>query len=345
MIQIQSKRPTVAIILAGAVAKGAFEAGALSVIADANVRVARIVAASSGALNGTYFAAAVRARRERAAARDLIELWQDHAGWSDVVHASFADLTHRTGLSDQTKLRALLREHVRPARLADPAPINLRLIVAPLAGTSGEIGGESATTYEQVVEFDGSDFDDDASLDGVVTAAVASAAFPGLFAPAEVPGLGACVDGGVVNNAPVAHALDGELGQSLDAIVVISPTVLSASPIPAELRGVDLAGHLIEMLINERLYRDLREAERRNRTLSALERLTAGVLDAEQVAQVRRALGWENVRPIDIIQIRPLAPLPGTPFTGFLDAACRSLYVCAGIERARQVLEEQCHGG
>lgn len=345
MKQIESNRPTVAIILAGAVAKGAFEAGALSVIADANVRVARIVAASSGALNGTYFAAAVRARRERAAAKELIELWEDHAAWSDVVHVNLADVASREGLSDSTKLHALLARSVRPTQVADPAPINLRLVVAPLAGAHGSIGSAAATTYEQVLEFDGPDFDDDASLDRMFTAAVASAAFPGLFAPAHVPDLGACVDGGTVNNTPIAHTLDGTVGASVDTIVVISATPLLAPPPRAELRGADLAGHLVEMLINERLYRDLREAEHRNQAVAALQRLGDGALGGDQIIEVKRAHGWERVRPIQIVQIRPLAPLPGNSFSGFHDAACRSLYVRAGAERAQRVVEEQLHGG
>ncbi len=56
----------VAVILAGAVTKGAFEAGALEVIAARGVAVQRIVAASSGAFSAVAYAAGVRARRRRA---------------------------------------------------------------------------------------------------------------------------------------------------------------------------------------------------------------------------------------------------------------------------------------
>src|SRR5215468_7254604 len=53
----------IAVVLAGAVAKGAFEAGAIRALADADVQVLRVIGASSGALNGTVLAASV-ARRE-----------------------------------------------------------------------------------------------------------------------------------------------------------------------------------------------------------------------------------------------------------------------------------------
>src|SRR5262245_43411875 len=85
----------VALILAGAVARGAFEAGALSVLAASSARVARIVAASSGALNGVAYAAAVRARRERDGAAELIALWRDHAQWEDIIHVDWRELLHR----------------------------------------------------------------------------------------------------------------------------------------------------------------------------------------------------------------------------------------------------------
>jgi NTE family protein len=65
------KTKTIAIVLAGAVARGAFEAGVIRALADADVKIVRIVAASAGALNGTVLASAVRERKVRAGAEAL----------------------------------------------------------------------------------------------------------------------------------------------------------------------------------------------------------------------------------------------------------------------------------
>jgi len=321
----------VAVILAGAVAKGAFEAGALQVLSRSSAEVVRIVATSSGALNGVAYAAAVRARRAEAGAGELVQLWRDKATWSDIVHLDWKSLVHREAVSDLQKVRDTLLGNVRAVSIADPADINLRLVLAALDGQPGTIGDRAATTYEALVEFDGIAFDDPKTLDNVFTAALASSSLPIVFSPTLVPGVGRCIDGGAVNNTPVGYALEGPLGQTVDAVVVIAATVEHLTAPFGDQHGLEYVGHLIDMLINERLYRDLHEAESRNAALRRLDALGAG-------ADVRRALGWEGVRPVPIVQIRPLEPLPGTAFSAFGDADQRDAYIRTGIERATAVL-------
>ncbi len=332
------KEQNVAVILAGAVAKAAFEAGALSVLAETGVRVVRIVAASSGALNGVAYAAAVRARRERDAAAELLALWRDHATWAEIVHLDWRELWHREAFSDLTHVRALLRRSIQPAQGADPAPINLRIVLSPLDGTAGDIAGHPATTYERMVQFDGPSFDSAERLDDVFTAVLASSSFPLVFAPTDVPGVGRCIDGGAVNNTPIGWALDDALGQTLDAVIVISPTVEQVPGPIGDLHGADYLAHLIDMLINERLYRDLREAEKRNAAMRALDALGPDVIAPAALARVRSALGLDTTRAIPIVQIRPLERLPGTSFSAFRDADQRAAYIEAGAARARAVL-------
>ena len=89
-----------AVVLAGGVAKGAFEADALDVLADAGVAISQVVGASSGALNATLLAAGIRAGRVRDATRRLMELWREDAGWMQVFHVSLRDILSRTGISD-----------------------------------------------------------------------------------------------------------------------------------------------------------------------------------------------------------------------------------------------------
>ena len=334
----QSKK--IAVVLGGAVAKGAFEAGVIQALTRADVDIVRIVATSSGALNGTVLASAVRERDPIAGAETLAQLWRDHAEWNEVFRLSFHDIFKRDGMSDQKRLLALLRDHVPPSQPDDPAPVNLRLIVAALRGRDGRIGERPATTFESVLDFSSDDFASPAGLEGVFTAAVASAAFPLVFAPVQISGVGPCIDGGAVNNTPLKQALDGALGAELDAVVVIATSVEQNTEPPEDLNGfTPLVGHIANMLIDERLYRDLRHAERVNTKIAGLDQLARdGKLTLQQLADVKRVLGWTTRRVVQIIPIRPRTTLPGNAFAGFFDADLRSEYLEAGFLRGLEVL-------
>ena len=88
------------------------------------------MAVSSGALNGTVYAAGIRARREQAAAKELIALWEERGGARDVINLSVTNMLRRVGLSDQDKLLALLRQNVLPRRTPNPASIDLHILEA-----------------------------------------------------------------------------------------------------------------------------------------------------------------------------------------------------------------------
>jgi predicted acylesterase/phospholipase RssA len=334
------QRPrTIALVLAGAVAQGAFEVGAIRALARSDARIARIVATSSGALNGTVLAAALRRRDPIGGGEALAGLWRDHASWNDVFHTSFRDLLRGEGLSDQKRLLELLRDHIAPSPLVEPAPINLRLIVAALRGCQGAIGARPATTFESVRDFHTEDFATAAGLERVFTAAVASAAFPLVFAPVEIEGLGPCVDGGAVNNTPMKWALDGPLGAEIDAVVVVSTSVERRTETPDVSGVAALAGHLAGMLVEERLYRDLREYAETNTGLAALDQMVVdGKLSPVLLGEIKQALGLADRRAVDIICIRPATELPGNAFAGFFDQSLRRDYLDIGFDRALEVL-------
>jgi NTE family protein len=328
----------IAVVLAGAVAKGAFEAGALHELTRRNVQIIRIVATSSGALNGALLASAVRTRSIAASTNRLVDLWRDGAGWGDVFHASFSAVSHRQGLSDRARVLELLRREIKPSPAGDD--IALRLLVAPLAGTTGVIGDHPATTYEAMLEFFGVDFATQPALERVFDAATASSAFPLVFAPVDLGTLGPCVDGGAVNNTPVKWALDGTEDERIDAVIVIATSSELRTTPPSDLHGLGLASHLADMLIGERLYRDLHEAEDINARVAALTALVdRGVLTSAQHEQVLSAIGWQGSRRVKLIQIRPLGELPGSSFSGFFEEKLREQYIAAGLDRARAVLD------
>jgi NTE family protein len=319
------------LVLAGAVAKGAFQAGALEVLHRRGLRFARVVAASSGAINGAYWAAAIRAGREDEAARALPELWRDRAN-TGIFHLNPLAILGARGISTGDRIADLLEEVVGPWLPGARRPVELRVVVTSLRGVPGSIGGRAATTHQHVVPFDGTAFDTREGRAAVFRAAAASGAFPGVFVPVELPGVGACVDGGAVNNAPIKEAIgDGEI----DRVVVATPHPLVAGVSPVGEGGLELLGRIADILINERLFRDLREAEAVNQQLAALERLHGeGIIDGRQLEAVRRAVDLAQKRVLEIVQVRPPRELSGNPFSAFFSRKLREEYVEAGRQAA-----------
>lgn len=323
-----------AVILAGAVAKGAFEAGAIEALAPhaESLAITRVVGASAGALNAALLAVALHSRAEVAVSKRLVELWADSATWHNVLDLNFHDIVSRTGLGTADRVLELMQRATKGVHSTEPRPLALALVVTALAGSAGNIGPVSATSFESVVRFENSLFDDPKERERIFKTALASAAFPVLFAPVEVPGVGLCIDGGAVNNGPVRLALDGS---GVDRIIVISPEPLLVSP-PAPLSGLNLLGHVAEILINERLYRDLHDAEAVNGILEKLEALREQGFSEDEVARVKRVFGW---RHLEIVQIRPPQRLAGNAFDAFSEQSLRLEYIEAGRRAALSQLD------
>jgi NTE family protein len=328
-----------AIVLAGALMKGPFAAGALAVLSAPAVRarlginIRRIVAASSGALSAAYYAHAIHVDEEADAGSRLSKLWIGRATLAGSIAPSLRAISARRGFSSAAKLRAILREKVRPA----PArrPIELRLVVTNADGERSFVGGARATSHEHVFGFDGGDFATEEGLERMFDVVAASAAFPGLFEPV-VLSAGArriqCIDGGATDNAPLRAALEG--APEVTRVFVISPTprVMGA---PASLHGLSYVSRLAEILIEERLVRDLRDCEQTNDALAALEE---AVPEVDCRRRVLGALGWSSRRRVQVIEIRPRHELEGNAFSGWFSRRLRKDYACAGVAAAQHAL-------
>ncbi|HEY3820707.1 MAG TPA: patatin-like phospholipase family protein [Polyangiaceae bacterium] len=328
-----------ALVLAGGVAKGAFTAGALAVLSDPATKarvgldVSRIVGASSGALNGVFYAAAIRGGTEAFAGQRLAQVWLDDASVSGAFDFSLRDIVKEIGLSTDSKLLSILRRNIRPGPGA-AAPIELRLVVANADGEpmSTEDGG-TATTFEHLVDLTGPDFDTTEALERVFLATAASAALPGAYAPVPLDVDGRTfrgLDGGLVDDAPLGHALEGAPGITRILVIVPSPRLRTE---PADLHGLALASHVFDILVEERLVRDLRNVARVNRLLTRLPSLVA---DASERAALLDELGWAQRKPVEIVEIRPEAELSGDGFSGFRSLALRQSYVDAGKAAAQR---------
>jgi hypothetical protein len=222
---------------------------------------------------------------------------------------------------------------------ATPAkqPIDLRVVVTNAAGDVRRVEGRLATTFEHVVRFDNHAFTDSARLETLFRTIAASAAFPGVFAPVSltfehrvVPAF----DGGAVNNTPIRHALHG--APEIDRVFVITPfpRVLSGPP---PMRGLMYLSHLADILIEERLFRDLQEADQQSR---ALARIDALPLTRHERDSVLAALNWGGRRQVQLIEVRPDDALEGDAFRGFLSRRLRADYLAAGRRAGERIVEQ-----
>jgi NTE family protein len=319
-----------AVVLAGAVANGAFEAGALEVLASRGCRITRVLGTSAGALNAALFTRYVIAGDQEAGAAALVKLWTEDGTWWRVFRPSLRGILTLTGFSSQDGLLAMLRKHLLPVT-SPVVDAGLRIVVTNLLGTAGSIGAEPATTHESVLAFGPEDYASPERLEPLFRAAAASSSFPGAFVPCAVGALGACCDGGVVNNTPVKHVLEDDVER---VIVIVPAPRLSHEGAPSDL-GV-LVGRVADIIVQERLYRDLREALQVNDRLAALEALRAQLGDP-LLAQVKAAAGLGSARPLEIVEVR-LDETPPNPFAGFFSRNLRERLIQQGRVAATAAL-------
>jgi predicted acylesterase/phospholipase RssA len=327
-----------ALVLVGAVMRGAFGAGAISVLTEPGasrlgMNVTRIVAASSGAVNGAYYAAAIRSGAEAGAGQRLARFWVEEGTLSRVVDLSARNLVARRGLAAETKVLDLLRRHIPPSPTL--RGIDLRLVVTNADGERILVAGGPATTFEHVVELTADDFATREGLERVFAGVAASAAMPMLFAPVPLETGGRTVqalDGGLMNQSPLRLALAG--APEISRVLVVSP-LPRVRVRPPRLRGHSLLSEVFDMLASERILRDLDEVERANHLL---ERIADWAPDLDRRRLLLDALGLVDRRPVRVVEIRPLVELPGDAFSALWSRRLRERYVLAGQEAARRAI-------
>ena len=329
---------TDALILAGAVSQGAFTAGALAELlapetqARLGLDVRRVVAASSGAVNGAFLCSHLHAGSEAAGIPLLEEFWIELGDFRGVFDVSLRALGRARGISTSAKVRALLEKFIPPR--AGTRPIELAVVVTNLDGEVDLVGSELATTFERCLRFSGSDFASEEALAKVFDTVIASAAFPVVFEPVTIT-IGArtvrCVDGGVCNDTPVKYALGN--GADIDPIFIVTPIPSVSAGLQARRRRAPLSArrHARAGEVVPRPERGVR----RQPGLRALERaLPISSLRERALA----ALGWSGRRVLDIVEIRPRETLKGDAFAGFFSRRLRADYVRAGRDAAREAV-------
>jgi NTE family protein len=201
---LQALPRPLAYIFPGGGALAAYQVGVLQALTATDLRPDRLIGVSAGAMNAALYAWAADAdgvrRLERIWAgvrrRDLLRV--------QPARLALALAGKRSSFLDNRYGEAFLRRHLGLRRIED-APIPLTIIATNL------------TTGRPVALNSGD----------VVSAIVASSAFPGVFPPVEIDGH-TLIDGGVVADVPLDIAI--ELGAASAIVITVPPLAPAAVP-------------------------------------------------------------------------------------------------------------------
>ncbi len=218
---------TTAFVLGGGASLGAIQVGMVHALAEHQVRPDLIVGTSVGAVNGAWLAG-----HPDAPTSELAEIWRglrrSDVFPADPVHGLFGFLGRRRGLVPSRNLLHLIENNLTFDRL-EQAPIPFHVVVTDVLST----------------------LDVRLSTGPAALAVLASASIPGVIPPVEIDGR-LFMDGGVVNNTPISHAL--ALGA--DDIWVL-PTGFSCGLGDAPRSALGMALHGLNALVHQRLAVDV----------------------------------------------------------------------------------------
>jgi len=222
--------PRTAFVLSGGASLGALQAGMLRALYERGITADLLVGTSAGALNAAFIASRPQAVQT---ARALRQVWCDLQR-DDIFPVSMRALVgglrgKRDHLVPDDALRRLVGKHIEYDDLAD-------------AATPVHVVAYDVIAAREVLLSEGP----------AVTAITASAAIPGVFPPVAI-GDQRLIDGGVINNTPISHAV--ALGAER---VYVLPTQTAPRRIArAPVGAIDAAIHALTLLVDARLAADL----------------------------------------------------------------------------------------
>jgi NTE family protein len=223
----------VAFVLGGGASYGAVQVGMLQALSEVGVAPDLVVGTSIGSING-----ALLAQEGRSAVNRLTHLWLE-VTHEMVFPGRSVDRVrtwhqHRTYLVPSDGVRALLERWVSVERIED--------LPLPFAATATDL------VTGRVVNLDSGP---------LIPALLASSALPGVYPHVRIDGRD-LVDGGVVNNVPVDHAL--RMGAS--SVVVLDCGVFGLRPeVPHSL--AETVAQAVAIMFRQQVVRDVPEVARK----------------------------------------------------------------------------------
>ena len=212
---------TTAFVLSGGASLGSIQVGMAQALFESGVEPDMVVGSSVGAINGSWLASAKPVD-------ELARVWRSLRR-SDLFPLSplvglRGFVGHRSHFVPNRGLRRMLERHVEFSMLED-APVPFTVIAT------------DARSGEEVPLAQGP----------TIPAVLASAALPGVFPPVTINGRG-LIDGGVVNNTPITHAI--ESGATEVWVLSTGYSCGLANPPQA---AIAMAMHSIALLVQQRL--------------------------------------------------------------------------------------------
>jgi NTE family protein len=226
----RSRRPRTAFVLSGGASLGALQVGMLRALYERGVVPDLLVGTSVGALNAAFVASRPQTP---ATATELARTWRD-INREDIFPVSLRAVVgglcgQRDHLVSDRGLRRQVRRHIQFEDLSEAA-IPVHVV------TFDVIEGREVLLSEGPA----------------VDAITAAASIPGVFTPVPF-GERRLIDGGVVNNTPISHAV--ELGAER---IYVLPTQERSRPPGRPRRGaLDRAIYGIGLLLDGRLDGDI----------------------------------------------------------------------------------------
>jgi NTE family protein len=224
------REPTTAFVLSGGAGLGALQVGMLQALYERGIVPDMLVATSVGAVNAAFVASRPQTV---ATARELGRVWRNLQR-EDIFPVSMSALVggfcgRRNHLVPDRGLRQLVRRYLEFEEL-DGATIPLHLVAFELIDRGEVLLSEGP------------------ALDAIM----AAASIPGVFPPVEIADR-CLIDGGVVNNTPISHAV--ELGA--ERVYVLPTRQPGRLPGRPPRSALDTAMYGVGLLIDARLRSDI----------------------------------------------------------------------------------------
>lgn len=222
---------TVAFVLSGGASLGAAQVGMLRAMSEGGIGPDLVFGTSVGAINGGWVASD-HGDHYAELAKVWLGLSRETVFPTRPVLGLLGFLGRRPNLVPSSGLRQLLKRHLTFDRLED-APIPLHVVATDLLS-----GMDKCLTTGNAVE-----------------AIIASSSIPAVFPPVYLDGR-AYVDGGVVNNTPISHAV----AEGATTIWVLSTGYACALEEPPD-SALGMALHALSLTVNQRLAVDIERYE------------------------------------------------------------------------------------
>lgn len=217
-----------ALVLSGGGAKGAFQAGVISKLAQ-QTQIDMVCGTSAGSLNAAAFAFC--------GAGELLDLWQDIKSWRDVFSLNWSSLVMRAdGILDTTPLRKKIEKSV--GGLSSSCPVS----VSKVRLEDGHLMFSNGTDP------------------GFVDSVIASCSIPGIISPVVDEFTGDhYVDGGTRENVPLKRAIN--MGADRVIVVLCSPWGQNPPRWRQSLGGwfgmVDNSMRALDIILHENMVNDI----------------------------------------------------------------------------------------